>query len=383
MASIETRKNSKGISFKVIWYDAHGKKKSKTWADRGRAEIWKNLIEAVDGDAQAAAQALARQASTARTVDQVSKHRLDLIRATPYTRQTYAAYMRLYISPAFRDWPIDKISEDDCRRFIIGLENKGLSAKYIRNVCGWFTSILHHAEERGWRDGNPLKPEMLPQVTRTDEDESQMFLTRDEAFAIIERMPQLYQLPALLILATGLRPSEMRALKVSDVHLDARQPIVRVTKAIKQNLENGEYVGPPKSKQAVRSLGLPSSILPLLRDHVDGKSGSEYLFPGAAGDGWISSSAFAHAFKKGLDKARADKLVTKKPSPYSLRHSHASLMIDTGMDIYKLSRHMGHASVQMTEKVYLHLYPDAVYQAAESISTALGELPQLGRRLVS
>lgn len=376
MASIETRTNNKGTSYKVVWYDHDGKKRSKTWPDETRAQIWKNLIEAVKGDTEAAAQALARQASTARTVEQVAKHRLSLIRATEFTKQTYESYMRNHIGPAFGNWPIDTVTEDDCRRFIIGLENKNLSAKYISNIGGWVTSIMLHAVERKWRTGNPMLPEMLPEIVLTDAQEEDKFLTRAEAYAIIERMPAKHQLAALLMLGTGLRPSEMRALKISDVHLDARQPVVRVTKAIKQNRESGAYVGPPKSKKAVRSLGLPHSIVPLLRAHVDGRSQGEYLFPGQSGK-WIGEETFYQAFIKGVKKAQEDKMLTKNPVPYSLRHTHASMMIDNGMDIYKLSRHMGHESVKTTEGVYLHLYPDAVYQAAEIASAALGELPQL------
>lgn len=375
MASIETRQTTKGTSYKVIWYDPKGRKRSKTWADENRADLWKNLIEAVNGDTTAAAQALARQASTARTINEVARHRMDLIRATPFTIQTYESYMRNHISPAFGDWPVDTLTEDDCRRFIMGLERKNLAPKTIHNIAGWLTSVLLHAEERGWRDGNPMKAEMLPHVTRTDADEENMFLTRAEAFAIIERMPAEYQLPALLMLSTGMRPSEMRALKVSDVHLDAAQPVVRVTKAIKRDNERGEYVGPPKSKQAVRSLGLPGSIIPILAGHMEGRASGEYLFPGAV-NAWMSSAAFAKAFEKGAIRARSDRKLGRTPTPYSLRHSHASMMIDNGMDIYKLSRHMGHGSVQMTEKVYLHLYPDAVYQAAEIASIAIGDLPQ-------
>ena len=376
MASIEARKTTKGTSYKVIWYDSHGKKRSKTWGDKTRAELWKNLIEAVNGDTEAAVQALARQSSTAKTVDQVAKHRRGLIRATPYTLQTYDSYMRNHISPAFGSWPIDTVTEDDCRRFIISMEKKGLSPKYIRNVAGWLTSVLSHAEDRGWREGNPLNPEMLPRVTRTDADEEDMFLTREEAFAIIQRMEDPYGLPALLMLSTGMRPSEMRALKISDVYLDVSQPVVRVTKAIKQRIGEGEYVGAPKSGSGVRSLGLPASMVPIMRAHIGDRAPGEYLFPGDR-KAWMSSSAFSQSFQRAAKRARADKVLTKSPSPYALRHSHASMMIDNGMDIYKLSRHLGHASVQMTERVYLHLYPDAVYRAAEIASVALGELPAL------
>lgn len=371
MASIETRAGKNGTAYRVVWYDTEGRKRSKTWQTLDRAELWKGLIESVHGDEAQAAQHLARQASQAMTLTKVADHRLSLLRATDFTRQTYESYMRNHIGPALGDWPVDTISEDDCRRFVIALERKGLSPKYIHNICGWLTSALSHAEERGWRSGNPMKPAMLPPIVRTDADEADMFLTMTEAVAIIDRMPKRHQDAARLMLATGLRPAEMRALTVGDVHLDLEQPVVRVTKAIKQDRERGSYVGPPKSPRAVRSLGLPPSVVAMLRPHVTGRRSNEYLFPDAGGS-WVPESTFYQAFTAGVARARAAGVLHKQPAPYSLRHSHASLMIDQGMDLYKLSRHMGHASQAITESTYIHLMPDAHYEAAGFADRAIG-----------
>jgi len=374
MASIETRTGPKGTSHRVVWYDPDGRKRSKTWQTLDRAELWKNLIESVHGDEAQAAQHLARQASQAMPLTKVAEHRLGLLRSTDFTRQTYESYMRNHIGPALGDWPVDTISEDDCRRFVIALERKGLSAKYIHNICGWLTSVLSHADERGWRSGNPMKPAMLPPIVRTDDDEADMFLTREEVYAIIERMPTRHQDAARLMLATGLRPAELRALTVGDVWLDAEQPVIRVTKAIKQDRAKGSYVGPPKSKRAVRSLGLPPSAVRMLRPHVEGRRSDEYLFPGRDGK-WIPESTFYQAFTAGVARARAAGLLAKNPALYSLRHTHASLMLDQRMSLWSLSRHMGHASQAITEQVYAHLMPDAHYQAAEYAERAIAPAP--------
>lgn len=370
MASVETRTGPRGTSYKVVWYDADGRKRSKTWTDRSDAEIWRTLIESVRGDEAKAVQALARQASAAMTVQAVSDHRLGLLRSTAFSRQTYESYMRNHIGPAIGDWPVDTVTEDDCRRFVLGLERKGLSPKYIGNICGWLTSVFKHADARGWRAGNPMKPEMLPAVLRTDADEADMFLTKDEAYAIIEQMPKRHQDPARLMLATGLRPAEMRALTVGDVWLDQEQPVVRVTKAIKQDRAKGSYVGPPKSARAVRSIGVSPSAADMLRAHVEGRRSTERLFPDANGS-WLPESTYYQAFTAGVARARKDGVLDKNPSPYSLRHTHASLMLAQGMDLWALSRHMGHASQAITENVYAHLMPDAHYRAAVYAANAL------------
>src|SRR5690625_2388188 len=77
----------------------------------------------------------------------------------------------------------------------------------------------------------------------------------------------------------------------------------------------------------------------------------------------------------GVARARAAGLLAKNPALYSLRHTHASLMLDQRMSLWSLSRHMGHASQAITEQVYAHLMPDAHYQAAEYAERAIGEMP--------
>lgn len=369
MASIEVRQRPKGTTFRVVWRTPEGIKKSKTWPTMEKANLWKSLIEEVGGDSARAAEALARQSSQAMTVSAVSDHRMELLRARSYTVQTYRTYMRNHISPAMGSWPVDTVSEDDCRRFVISLEKKGLSPKYIHNICGWLSSIFLHAEGRGWRSGNPMKSGMLPAVERSDDAEQDQFLTRNEAQAVIDRMPLPYRDAAALMLATGMRPAELRALVVGDCWLDQAQPVIRVTKAINQDRERGEHVGAVKSRASRRSIGLPPSAVEMLRSRSEGRESGGRLFPGARSD-WMSEDSLSRSFAKAAEKARKDGKITKGPTLYALRHTHASLMLAAGMETWKLAAHLGHDET-MTRKVYGHLMPDAQFEAAGYAAKAL------------
>src|SRR5690625_5895895 len=67
----------------------------------------------------------------------------------------------------------------------------------------------------------------------------------------------------------------------------------------------------------------------------------------------------------GVARARAAGLLAKNPALYSLRHTHASLMLDQRMSLWALSRHMGHASQAITEQVYAHLMPRSEEHTSE------------------
>lgn len=57
---------------------------------------------------------------------------------------------------------------------------------------------------------------------------------------------------------------------------------------------------------------------------------------------------------------------------HSLRHTHASQLIDAGVDIVMISKRPGHASPTITLKVYAHLFRKD--EAADAINNALAGL---------
>ena len=56
---------------------------------------------------------------------------------------------------------------------------------------------------------------------------------------------------------------------------------------------------------------------------------------------------------------------------HSLRHSYASVLIASGLDILTISRRLGHGSPSITLDVYGHLLRDTGTEAADAIEAAL------------
>jgi integrase len=55
----------------------------------------------------------------------------------------------------------------------------------------------------------------------------------------------------------------------------------------------------------------------------------------------------------------------------ALRHTHASQLIDAGVDIVTISKRLGHASPNVTLRVYAHLFRKDDAKASEAINAAL------------
>src|SRR5215831_10407400 len=63
---------------------------------------------------------------------------------------------------------------------------------------------------------------------------------------------------------------------------------------------------------------------------------------------------------------------------HSLRHTHASRLIASGMDILTVSRRLGHSSPTITLSVYGHLVSGTDDRAADIMERALGSNPVAG-----
>ena len=59
---------------------------------------------------------------------------------------------------------------------------------------------------------------------------------------------------------------------------------------------------------------------------------------------------------------------------HALRHTHASQLVDDGVDIVTISRRLGHASPNVTLGIYSHLFRKSDDRAAQAINAALAGL---------
>ena len=61
-------------------------------------------------------------------------------------------------------------------------------------------------------------------------------------------------------------------------------------------------------------------------------------------------------------------------SIHGLRHTHASLLLSTGVSVPSISKRLGHASIATTQKVYLHLISELENQDNDQIMRYLSSL---------
>jgi len=133
--------------------------------------------------------------------------------------------------------------------------------------------------------------------------------------------------------AGGLRLGEVLHLKLTDI--DSGQMIIRV--------EQG------KGKKD-RNVMLAQSLLHTLREYWKRERPRKWLFPGHGGQRPLNPTVIQRAFVEAKRKAG----ITKAVSFHSLRHSFATHLMQSGVDVRTIQALLGHRSLGTTQR-YMHV----------------------------
>lgn len=373
MAHIQERRNKTGrvTSYRVMWRDKNGIQRSQSVKDHDSAQKWKTLLEQVDHDTKAAELALIRSTSVSPPLHTVAAQHLDRVIVAPDTARKYRGYLKNHFDP-IGNLPVDTITDTDMIQWTKWMMRRGKSPKTIRNVHGFIYGVFNTAVALKHCQDNPCHGKYLPDDDSTEDKTT--FLTMDEFALVLRHIPDHNKVAFSFLLATGLRLGEMTALLVDDLKLDGSVPGVRVTKSWQEG-DTAWVVGAPKTPQARRTVSLPPSTAQALTEHTRTLSPDAQVFTARHDTLGPSHRTWQRTWNNAVTKARKQDGLRKKPRVHDLRHSHASLMIEAGMNLFDLSKRLGHKSVQTTTGVYGHLTPGAHFKAASLMENILTGQP--------
>ena len=152
---------------------------------------------------------------------------------------------------------------------------------------------------------------------------------------------------------TGVRRSEALAIQKSD--LDLISKTISINKSIPHR-QVGSRRGisslkTPKSYRILKLDELFNNILPLLNQ--DGP----FIF---GGQELLSTSTITRRLKESLKKAKL-----RDYTFHEFRHSNGSLLLDTNVPLIKVSKRLGHSCVDVTARVYAHVFKNVDDESAD------------------
>jgi len=222
--------------------------------------------------------------------------------------------------------PPDRLGLEDVRAFQVHLVSRGISWPALnQTVCAlrFFYGVTLDRSEIPERIAYARTPRKLPVI-----------LSADEVVRFLEAVPSLKARTALTTAyAAGLRASEAVSLKVADID-SARMVIeVRHGKGAKD-----------------RTVMLSPQLLTILRTYWRLTRPGEWLFPGRTPDKPIDVQVL-HAACRSAAKAAG---LIKRVSVHTLRHSFATHLLESGVDIRIIQVLLGHNNLSTTAR-YTHV----------------------------
>jgi integrase len=289
----------------------------------------------------------------------------------------YEQLLQKHICPLVGRLPIQRLRATDLQGIYAAMAEAGLADQTRLHVHRVASRMLGHAQQWGVVASNVAAMVDAPRVLAHEIE----ILTPAEIQTVLDKLRgrPLYTIAAVL-LATGLRRGELLALRWQDVDLDGAA--LRVERALEQTKRGGLVFKAPKTRHGRRRVTLPPSTVALLREHWRTQQEQRLALgfgkspPGApVFADWDGSVRSPHWLTQLWRKAV--KAAGLKATLHSLRHTHASTLIASGLDVLTISRRLGHGSPVITLGVYGHLFKTDDHAAAimEKILAARNVIP--------
>jgi integrase len=285
----------------------------------------------------------------------------------PGTEIEYRRDLETYVLPRLGGVRIGALDARRIRKLAYDLREEktqrasaGRSWSTVRRILAPLSAMLGAACEDGVIPARPWP--RLPTPRR--DPLKRRHLSVDELARLLAALPTPQDRLLVRFLAeTGLRISELKALRWRDVELDD-EPVVRVRR--RHRLLDGEQE--TKSERSAGTVPITPQLARELKAHRlrNGQPGAgELVFTGASG--------------KRLDEANYRRRVLDPTCAraglapigfHVLRHTHGSIVAAATRDIRAVQRRLRHASAAFTLETYIHLLDDRA--GVDAVAKALG-----------
>lgn len=267
------------------------------------------------------------------------------------------------VLPTLSDKQMAKLTVKQMQEWKNETAKIGFAQTTLRNYYGEFRQMLNYAVKMGYIPKNPLTIvgnfkesfELKPKdkIQYYTAEQFIKFITEAKKAAQEKGTINEWSYYVFFNIAfyTGARKGEIYALKWSDIDGN----IMHIRRSIAQKYGKGNIETPPKNKSSYRDLQIPAPLMEILleqkkRQLQDENFTEEYRICGGINcirDSTVTNKNVEYANKAGLPHIRV----------HDFRHTHATLLVNEGINIQEIARRLGHSNVEITWNTYSHLYP--------------------------
>ncbi len=303
----------------------------------------------------------------------------------PSTLHSYQRNLRLHVLPRLGAVPLQALDPASLQALYANLARSGrrdhlaghgLSPRTVNYIHTILRSALQTAVDWDLLQRNPAVRARPPKRTAAGNRHEQIRTwSRQELSSFLEatRQERLYPL-WLLMATTGLRRGEALGLNWDSVDLSAGRISIRRSLVDVTTVASGSepVYSDPKTLRGSRIVGLDTATQRALRGWRTRLDEEHALFGLAATDNLVFTNEdgrplhpdrlarfFVHRVRKtGLPVIRL----------HDLRHTWATLALESGVHPKVVSERLGHSTITITLTIYSHVLPAMDTEAAERVA---------------
>lgn len=372
MASIRKRTWRWRGAERTVWmcdyFDNTGKRRAKSFATKAAAQDWMTttLHEVKIGVHSPLSTSITVTEAWERWIEHCEAERLE-----PGTIKQRRQHLNLHVKPYIGRERLASLTTPGIHKFDADLRTGTRSVAMRRKVLTNLKTMLTFCQGQGLVAQNVARGVKIKNNDRNDSGplrEGIDFPSKAEIRALIGNVSDRWRAFLLTTIFTGMRASELRGLRWSDVDVTKGEIHVR------QRADAWRNIGAPKSKAGKRDIPLTPMVVNALRQWQAtcpiGNGELGLVFPNGSGN--IESHTnivkrFWHPLqiKAGVasDTGKVDTegqpILEAKYGFHAIRHAAASLFIaHLGWTPKRVQAVLGHASITMTFDRYGHLFED-------------------------
>ena len=282
-------------------------------------------------------------------------------RLKPTTVSNKEFMFEAHILPFFKNIKIKDITTHQIRSW----QNKMLTEKlpngkgkynptYLRVLNNQLSASLNFAVRVFGLRQNPCS---IVGAMGKNKAETMLFWTYDEFAQFIAAFEndKLYKTLFSLMFFSGARIGECLALTMDNVNIF--KGTIYISKTLAE-ARGKVYLLEPKTELSKREITLPKFMINMIVDLFNStyeRDSSAYLFP-------VERTTIRTHFNNACKSTGV-----KRIRLHDLRHSHASMLMNSGIPIKQISQRLGHKDIKITLEIYAHLYKETENALVESL----------------
>lgn len=340
--------------------------KSKTFALKSDAEAWilKQKVDHSQGKSR-------RYTKLMWLYD----HYYDVYKKPTLSKNTKRIWTeaRKDLSPYFKDIMIQDLSRDDVQKALIDYAKKH-TVGTVTNRFARLHEVIKYAVQEGYIVRDPMSNlnfvgKDSVKVTYLTVAQIKQVLDYIESHTFEKRIGHTVETGTDYAIAsailTGARESELAGLTWDRV--DFEHKMITIDRQILATSKSTEFAK-LKTPSSVRTISVPDRFLEMIKPL---RAPGDKLVFNSRLNSHLSVSSLSYVLKHLLKKLGID-------APgfhfHSLRHSHVALLLSKGVDIYAISKRLGHSSFQTTLNTYAYLIDEKEKKEDDKIRKVLDSL---------